>query len=104
MGHFDAGIGVIELFYPDLGEAKVFYQDVLGPPADRQDDTSASFVLGEQAREFAGMVGGLGLHRELELGGFPSDATRGRPESKHRPQGRSSRNRNSRRSRARVNS
>jgi ATP-dependent RNA helicase RhlE len=66
-----------------------------------------TFVLGEQAREFAGMVGGLGLHRELELGGFPSDATRGRPESKRssgRPQGRSSRNRNSRHSRARVGS
>lgn len=66
-----------------------------------------TFVLGEQAREFAGMVGGLGLHRELELGGFPSDATRGRPDSTRssgRPQGRSSRNRNSRRSRARVGS
>jgi ATP-dependent RNA helicase RhlE len=66
-----------------------------------------TFVMGEQVREFAGMVGGLGLHRELELGGFPSDATRGRPQSKRspgRPQGRSSRNRNSRRSRAWVNS
>ena len=35
-----------------------------------------TFVLHDQAREFAGMVGELGLHRELELGGFPSDATR----------------------------
>jgi ATP-dependent RNA helicase RhlE len=62
-----------------------------------------TFVLGEQAREFAGMVGGLGLHRELELGGFPSDATRP-PQAARRSQGRSSRNRNSRRSRARVSS
>ncbi len=62
-----------------------------------------TFVLREQARELAGMVGGLGLHRELELGGFPSDSTRpgqGAP----RGQGRNSRSRNrsSRRSRARV--
>src|SRR6185437_10365621 len=33
-----------------------------------------TFVLGEQAREFAGMVGGLGLHRELELAGVPSQS------------------------------
>ncbi len=62
-----------------------------------------TFVLHDQAREFAGMVGGLGLQRELELGGFPSDSTRpsqGAP----RGQGRNSRNRNSRRSRARVSS
>ena len=60
-----------------------------------------TFVLGEQAREFAGMVGGLGLQRELELGGFPSDSTRpgqGAPNGR----GRNSRNRNSRRSRSRV--
>ena len=66
-----------------------------------------TFVLHDQAREFAGMVGELGLQRELELGGFPSDATRGRehPRSNQgRPSGRPSRNRNSRRSRARVGS
>jgi ATP-dependent RNA helicase RhlE len=60
-----------------------------------------TFVLHEQAREFAGMVSELGLHRELELGGFPSDATRP-PQAARRAQGRPSRNRNSRRSRARV--
>jgi ATP-dependent RNA helicase RhlE len=65
------------------------------------DGVGVTFVLHEQAREFAGMVGELGLHRELELGGFPSDATRGRPEPR-RSSGRPSRNRNSRRSRARV--
>jgi ATP-dependent RNA helicase RhlE len=66
-----------------------------------------TFVLHDQAREFAGMVGELGLQRELELGGFPSDATRGREHSRSnqgRPSGRSSRNRNTRRSRARVGS
>ncbi len=36
-----------------------------------------TLVAHEQARELAGMVGGLGLHRELQLGGLPSDATRG---------------------------
>jgi ATP-dependent RNA helicase RhlE len=59
-----------------------------------------TFVLHEQARELAGMVGELGLHRELELGGFPSDATL-RPQTSRRSTGRS-RNRGSRRSRARV--
>ncbi|HEY2141064.1 MAG TPA: DEAD/DEAH box helicase [Solirubrobacteraceae bacterium] len=34
-----------------------------------------TLVAHDQARELAGMVGGLGLHRELELGGLPSDAT-----------------------------
>jgi ATP-dependent RNA helicase RhlE len=66
-----------------------------------------TFVLHDQAREFAGMVGDLGLQRELELGGFPSDATRGREHSRSsqgRPSGRPSRNRNSRRSRSRVGS
>jgi superfamily II DNA/RNA helicase len=65
------------------------------------DGIGVTFVLHEQAREFAGMVGELGLHRELELGGFPSDATRP-PQATRRTQGRPSRNRNSRRSRARV--
>jgi ATP-dependent RNA helicase RhlE len=63
-----------------------------------------TFVLHDQAREFAGMVGGLGLQRELELGGFPSDSTRP-PQGARRSQGRSSGrpgNRSSRRSRARV--
>ena len=35
-----------------------------------------TLVTHDQARELAGMVSGLGLHRELELGGLPSDATR----------------------------
>ena len=66
-----------------------------------------TFVLHDQAREFAGMVGGLGLQRELDLGGFPSDATRtSQSGQRHRgrPAGRPSRNRNSRGSRARVGS
>ena len=35
-----------------------------------------TLVTHEQARELSGMVSGLGLHRELELGGLPSDSTR----------------------------
>ncbi len=62
-----------------------------------------TFVLHDQAREFAGMVGGLGLHRELELGGFPSDSTRP-AQGVPRGQGRNSRNRNPRRARARARS
>jgi catechol 2,3-dioxygenase-like lactoylglutathione lyase family enzyme len=40
-------IDVIELFYPDLAEAKAFYQDVFGLPVARQDATSVQFVMGE---------------------------------------------------------
>ncbi len=35
-----------------------------------------TLVTHEQARELSVMIGDLGLHRELELGGLPSDATR----------------------------
>jgi len=35
-----------------------------------------TLVTHEQKRELAGMVGGLGLHRELELGGLAGDSTR----------------------------
>ena len=41
-----------------------------------------TLVAHEQARELAGMVGELGLHRELQLGGLPSDATRGQGASR----------------------
>ena len=34
-----------------------------------------TLVTHEQARELAGMVGDLGLDRELELGGLPGDST-----------------------------
>jgi superfamily II DNA/RNA helicase len=40
-----------------------------------------TLVTGEQARELAGMVGPLGLHREIELGGLPSARSTGRPPS-----------------------
>jgi ATP-dependent RNA helicase RhlE len=36
-----------------------------------------TLVAQDQARDLASMVRDLGLHRELELGGLPSDATRG---------------------------
>ncbi len=38
-----------------------------------------TFVLHDQASELVSMVHDLGLHRELELGGLKSDATRPRP-------------------------
>jgi superfamily II DNA/RNA helicase len=37
-----------------------------------------TLVTHDQTRELAGMMGGLGLHRELELGGLGGDASRGR--------------------------
>jgi superfamily II DNA/RNA helicase len=43
-----------------------------------------TLVANDQARELAGMVRDLGLHRELELGGLPSDATAGRGGSRRR--------------------
>jgi ATP-dependent RNA helicase RhlE len=36
-----------------------------------------TLVAHDQARELVGMVGNLGLRRELDLGGLPSDATGG---------------------------
>ncbi|HST55798.1 MAG TPA: DEAD/DEAH box helicase [Solirubrobacteraceae bacterium] len=42
--------------------------------------TGVTFVAHDQAQELVSMIGELGLHRELELGGFPSDATRQRPQ------------------------
>jgi superfamily II DNA/RNA helicase len=65
------------------------------------EGVGVTFVLHEQAREFAGMVGELGLQHELELGGFPSDATRP-PQAPRRNRGRPQRNRSPRRSAARV--
>jgi ATP-dependent RNA helicase RhlE len=43
-----------------------------------------TLVAHDQARELAGMVGSLGLHRELELGGLRSDATAPHPGSGQR--------------------
>jgi superfamily II DNA/RNA helicase len=63
--------------------------------------TGVTFVSHEQTREFAGMVGELGLHRELELGGFPSDATVRSSKAPRRSTGRS-RNRGPRRAGART--
>ena len=48
-----------------------------------------TFVSHDQAHEMVGMVRDLGLHRELELGGLTSDATRGRERPAGRPAGRS---------------
>jgi ATP-dependent RNA helicase RhlE len=56
--------------------------------------TGVTFVGHDQAHELASMVRDLGLHRELELGGLPSDATGQRGGSAPRRAGRaSSRNR-----------
>jgi ATP-dependent RNA helicase RhlE len=52
-----------------------------------------TLVTHEQARELSGMVGDLELHRELELGGLPSDATGQRGGRSGRRPGRTSRNR-----------
>src|SRR5580704_483758 len=38
--------------------------------------TGVTFVVHDQARELVSMVGNLGLRRELDLGGLPSDSTR----------------------------
>jgi ATP-dependent RNA helicase RhlE len=52
-----------------------------------------TLVTHEQARELSGMVGDLGLHRELELGGLPGDATGQHGGRSDRRPGRASRNR-----------
>jgi hypothetical protein len=43
-----------------------------------------TFVADDQTHELVGMARDLGLHQALELGGFPSDATRG-GEQRRRP-------------------
>jgi ATP-dependent RNA helicase RhlE len=47
-----------------------------------------TLVTHEQTRELAGMVGSLGLHRELGLGGLPSDATGGQGQPRAQGQAR----------------
>jgi superfamily II DNA/RNA helicase len=42
-----------------------------------------TLVAHDQAREMAGMVGELGLHEELQLGGLPSSGTRGPGAPRH---------------------
>jgi ATP-dependent RNA helicase RhlE len=54
--------------------------------------TGVTFVVHDQARELVSMVRDLGLHRELELGGLPSDAT-GQRSGGSQHSARSSRNR-----------
>ncbi len=55
-----------------------------------------TLVAHDQARELVGMVGSLGLRRELDLGGLPSDATRGDGARKHASKGGARRPRRSR--------
>jgi ATP-dependent RNA helicase RhlE len=50
-----------------------------------------TLVTHEQARELSGMVSDLGLHRELELGGLPSDSTRPQTPRRQNPSRRGSR-------------
>ncbi len=55
--------------------------------------TGVTFVAEDQTKELVGMARELGLHRALELGGFPSDATttrsrQGRPAGPARGRGR----------------
>src|SRR5271167_1613993 len=54
--------------------------------------TGVTFVVHDQAREMVSMVRDLGLHRELEAGGLPSDAT-GQRSGGSQQRTRSSRNR-----------
>jgi len=54
--------------------------------------TGVTFVVHDQAREMVSMVRDLGLHRELEQGGLPSDAT-GQRSGGSQQRTRSSRNR-----------
>ena len=47
--------------------------------------TGVTFVADDQTHELVGMARDLGLHQALELGGFPSDATRGGEQRGARP-------------------
>jgi lactoylglutathione lyase len=60
-------IGAIELFYPDLAAARSFYQEVIGLPLDKADNTSASFVLGEHVILLLGPEGASELIAPVPL-------------------------------------
>jgi ATP-dependent RNA helicase RhlE len=59
--------------------------------------TGVTFVVHDQARELVSMVRDLGLHRELERGGLPSDATGQRSGGSQQRTRRTSRNRGAKR-------
>ncbi|HTA15462.1 MAG TPA: DEAD/DEAH box helicase [Solirubrobacteraceae bacterium] len=93
--------GITHVINYDLPATREDYVHRVGRTARAgADGIGVTFVLHEQAGELVGMVSELGLHRELELGGFPSDATR-----RAQPPRRSTKrpgNRRSRSARARV--
>ncbi len=69
-------VGITHVINYDIPGTREDYVHRIGRTARAgASGVGVTLVTHDQARELAGMVSGLGLHRELELGGLPSDAT-----------------------------
>lgn len=67
-------VGITHVINYDIPATREDYVHRIGRTARAgASGVGVTLVTHDQAREMAGMVGGLGLHRELELGGFASD-------------------------------
>jgi superfamily II DNA/RNA helicase len=69
-------VGITHVINFDIPGSREDYVHRIGRTARAgASGTGVTFVVHDQARELVSMVRDLGLHRELELGGLPSDAT-----------------------------
>jgi len=74
--------GITHVIQYDIPATREDYVHRIGRTARAgASGVGVTLVAHDQASELAGMVGSLGLHRELELGGLTSDRTVKRPES-----------------------
>jgi ATP-dependent RNA helicase RhlE len=69
-------VGITHVINFDIPGSREDYVHRIGRTARAgASGIGVTFVVHDQAREMVSMVRDLGLHRELELGGLPSDAT-----------------------------
>jgi superfamily II DNA/RNA helicase len=86
-------VGITHVINFDIPGSREDYVHRIGRTARAgASGTGVTFVVHDQAREMVSMVRDLGLHRELELGGLPIDAT-GQRSGGSQQRTRSSRNR-----------
>jgi ATP-dependent RNA helicase RhlE len=86
-------VGITHVINFDIPGSREDYVHRIGRTARAgASGTGVTFVVHDQARELVSMVSDLGLHRELEQGGLPTDAT-GQRSGGSQQRARSSRNR-----------
>jgi superfamily II DNA/RNA helicase len=87
-------VGITHVINFDIPGSRDDYVHRIGRTARAgASGTGVTFVVHDQARELVSMVRDLGLHRELEQGGLPSDATGQRTGGSQQRTQRASRNR-----------